>query len=99
MLSPFQHRPTRQMIIGVCVAAALAACDPVEQQTGLSKPTQTGGIAGAALGGVVAAMALANPPVLVASVVIGGVAGGALGNFIHKEDEKQGGGKGGGDAS
>ena len=92
MLSPNLNKTARMIVFGLTVAGLLAGCDPVQQQTGLNKTAQTGGVAGAALGGVVAAMALANPPVLVASVVIGSVAGGALGNFIHKEDEKQKGG-------
>jgi surface antigen len=70
-------------------ALPLAGCQTVEQETGLNRNTQAGALGGAAFGGIVAALAGANPAWIAASVIMGGVAGGALGNYLGKEDTEK----------
>jgi hypothetical protein len=60
----------------------MAGCQTIEKETGLSRDTQFGALGGAAFGGIVAALANANPAWIAASVIMGGVAGGALGNYL-----------------
>ncbi|HUC62042.1 MAG TPA: hypothetical protein VMF53_08795 [Alphaproteobacteria bacterium] len=67
----------------------LAGCDYVEQQTGMSKSTQTGALGGAAFGGIVAALADANPAWIAASIILGGVTGGAIGDYLGKQDAEK----------
>jgi surface antigen len=67
----------------------LAGCDYIEQQTGLNKDTQTGALSGAAFGGIVAALADANPAWIAASIIMGGVTGGAIGNYLGKDDAQK----------
>jgi len=75
------------MLALVSVAAIpLAGCEQIESQTGMNRPTQEGVLGGAALGGIIAALANANPAWIAASVVLGGVAGGEIGHALGKKD-------------
>lgn len=67
----------------------LVGCETIEKETGLSKSTQAGAAGGAAFGGIIAALAGANPAWIAASVILGGVAGGAIGNYLGKEDAEK----------
>lgn len=73
-------------LIGAMPFVAVTGCDTIEQRTGLSKQTQMGAGAGAAAGGIIAAIANANPAWIAASTILGGVAGGAIGEYLHRED-------------
>jgi surface antigen len=70
-------------------ALPLAGCESIEKETGLGKETQTGALAGAAFGGIIAALADANPAWIAASTILGGVAGGAIGNYLGKQDAEK----------
>lgn len=70
-------------------ALPLAGCQTVEQETGLNRDTQTGALGGMAFGGIVAALAGANPAWIAGSIIMGGVAGGALGNYLGKDDAQK----------
>ncbi len=87
-------RPIRRTSVIAVVAASLAllpiaGCDTIERETGMNKSTQTGAAGGAAFGGIIAALAGANPAWIAASVILGGVAGGAIGNHMGKEDAER----------
>jgi surface antigen len=77
------------VLIAGLAALPLAGCETIEKETGLGKSTQTGALGGAAFGGIVAALAGANPAWIAASVIMGGVAGGALGNYLGKENAEK----------
>ena len=70
-------------------ALPLAGCETIERETGFNRDTQMGAAGGAAFGGIIAALAGANPAWIAASVIMGGVAGGALGNYLGKEDAER----------
>lgn len=72
-------------LIGM-IGFSFAGCATIEKETGLSKETQGGAAAGAAFGGIIAALAGANPAWIAASVILGGVTGGVIGNQLGKED-------------
>ncbi len=67
----------------------LAGCESIQRETGINIPTQQGAVAGATFGGIVAAIAGANPAWIAASVVLGGVTGGAIGNSLGKKDAER----------
>jgi surface antigen len=67
----------------------LSACESVQRETGFSKETQTGALGGAAFGGIVAALADANPAWIAASTILGGVTGGFIGNYLGRHDAEQ----------
>lgn len=71
------------------VALPLAGCETIEKETGFNRNTQMGAAGGAAFGGIIAALAGANPAWIAASVIMGGVAGGALGNYLGKDDAQK----------
>ncbi len=71
--------------LGICVSG----CETIQRETGFNRSTQTGAVAGAAFGGIVAALANANPAWIAASVILGGVAGGAIGNHMGREDAER----------
>ena len=76
------------------LAAALAllampGCAAIERETGLGRSTQMGVAGGAAFGGIVAALANANPAWIAASVVLGGTAGGVIGNALGRDDAER----------
>ena len=68
---------------------ALTGCETIQRETGMSKSTQTGAVGGAAFGGIIAALAGANPAWIAASTILGGVTGGAIGNYLGKEDAQK----------
>lgn len=68
---------------------ALAGCANIERETGLSTQTQTGAAAGAAAGGILAALADANPGWIVASALLGGASGGAIAHYLGEHDTKK----------
>jgi surface antigen len=87
-----KNYPTKSIAVLLLVGAGLlpiGGCETIRRETGLSRSTQTGAAAGAAFGGIVAALADANPAWIAASVILGGVAGGAVGNELGKEDAKR----------
>jgi len=76
-------------LVALMTASSLAGCASIERETGINLPTQQGALAGGTFGGVVAAIAGANPAWIAASVVLGGVAGGAIGNELGKKDAQR----------
>jgi len=68
------------------VVLPLGGCETIQRETGLNRSTQTGALGGATFGGIVAALAGANPAWIAASVVLGGVTGGAIGNYLGRDD-------------
>jgi surface antigen len=84
--------PTKSIAVFLLACASLlpiTGCETIERETGLNRSTQTGAAAGAAFGGIVAALADANPAWIAASVILGGVAGGAIGNKLGKDDAQR----------
>lgn len=77
------------VLIGALAALPLGGCETIEKETGFNRDTQLGAAGGAAFGGIVAALASANPAWIAASVIMGGVAGGALGNYLGKDDSQK----------
>jgi surface antigen len=91
MIMHIRHlRTSASLILAVSVAAIpLYGCESIERETGLSKETQTGAAGGAAFGGIIAALAGANPAWIAASILLGGVTGGVIGNALGKEDAQK----------
>ncbi len=87
------HRRMAKTAVTVAMIAtlgvSLCACETIERETGFNRSTQMGAAGGAAFGGIVAALANANPAWIAASVILGGVAGGAIGNAMGKEDAER----------
>ncbi|TAL04380.1 MAG: hypothetical protein EPO08_01455 [Rhodospirillaceae bacterium] len=85
------HAPKSLAVLLLVSAAMLpiAGCETIEKETGFNRSTQMGAAGGAAFGGIVAALADANPAWIAASVILGGVAGGAIGNSLGKEDAQK----------
>src|SRR5215831_18185409 len=84
--------PTKSIAVFLLASASLlpiTGCETIERETGLNRSTQTGAAAGAAFGGIVAALADANPAWIAASVILGGVAGGAIGNKLGKDNAEK----------
>jgi len=80
--------------VAVLIAASMAllpiaGCQTIEREFGFNRNTQMGAAGGAAFGGIVAALANANPAWIAASVILGGVAGGAIGNSLGKQDAER----------
>ena len=86
-------RTTRIAAVGVLLtgvaAFQLAGCETIEKETGMSKSTQTGALGGAAFGGIIAALAGANPAWIAASTILGGVTGGVIGDYLGKQDAQK----------
>ena len=76
------------LLAGVAVFS-LAGCETIEKETGMSKSTQTGALGGAAFGGIIAALAGANPAWIAASTILGGVTGGVIGDYLGKDDAEK----------
>ncbi len=89
MLSCKSSKTIVTLLLATSFLLPITGCKTIERETGLNLPTQQGAVAGAAFGGIVAALANANPAWIAASVVLGGVAGGAIGNKLGKEDAKK----------
>jgi surface antigen len=80
-------RAATALLLSTCIVSlSLTGCESIEKETGLNKDTQTGAASGAAFGGIVAALADANPALIAASIILGGVTGGAIGNYLGKDD-------------
>ncbi len=77
------------LVVALAGATTLAGCQSIERETGLSSQTQTGAAGGAAVGGIIAALADANPAWIAASVILGGVTGGAVGHYLGEDDAKK----------
>ena len=77
------------VLLAGAAGLALSGCETIERETGLSKSTQAGAAGGAAFGGIIAALAGANPAWIAASVILGGVTGGVIGNSLGKEDAQK----------
>lgn len=88
MTRPVQKSLACLMLLGM-TAIPLAGCESIEKETGYNKDTQTGVAGGAAFGGIVAALADANPALIAASIILGGVAGGAIGDHLGKSDTEK----------
>jgi surface antigen len=69
--------------------APLAGCETIERETGFNRNTQMGAAGGAAFGGIIAAIAGANPAWIAASTILGGVTGGVIGNHLGKDDAEK----------
>ena len=93
MQHSIQKRGKARTIIAFGMVAALGVslcgCETIERETGFNRSTQMGAAGGAAFGGIVAALANANPAWIAASVILGGVAGGAIGNSLGREDAER----------
>ncbi len=90
----FFSQSCRRTSVTALMAASIAllpvaGCDTIERHTGFNRSTQTGAAGGVAFGGIVAALANANPAWIAASVILGGVAGGAIGNHLGKQDTER----------
>lgn len=77
------------LVVALAGATTLAGCQSIERETGLNTQTQTGAAGGAAFGGIIAALADANPAWIAASVILGGIAGGSIGHYLGEHDAKQ----------
>lgn len=86
MMNVYGRQSLAFIMLAGAVTIPLAGCEMIQSQTGLNRSTQEGAAGGAAFGGIVAALAGANPAWIAASVVLGGVTGGAIGNSLGKED-------------
>ncbi|MCP4316530.1 MAG: hypothetical protein GY789_11075 [Hyphomicrobiales bacterium] len=71
------------------MAAPIASCAWIEEQTGLGQKTQIGAAGGAAAGGLLAAAVGASPVGLAAGVILGGLAGGAVGSYLDNKDKEE----------
>jgi surface antigen len=77
---------TAVIAVAALASTGLAACETVERETGFSQETQMGAGAGAATGGILAALLDASPAWIAAGVIVGGVAGGFLGDYLSEDD-------------
>ena len=77
------------VLLAGAAGLALSGCETIERETGMSKSTQTGAVGGAAFGGIIAALAGANPAWIAASTILGGVTGGVIGNYLGQEDAQK----------
>ena len=89
MLNGKARRMSAFVLLAGAVAMPLAGCETVQKETGLGKDTQIGALGGAAFGGIIAALANANPAWIAASIILGGVAGGLLGNELGKDSAEK----------
>jgi surface antigen len=84
----------RRGAVAILVAASMAllpvaGCETIERETGFGRNTQIGAAGGAAFGGIVAAIAGANPAWIAASTILGGVTGGVIGNRLGRDDAER----------
>jgi surface antigen len=89
MLTKSARTSVALVLLAGVAAAPLAGCETIEKETGMGKSTQTGALGGAAFGGIVAAIAGANPAWIAASTILGGVTGGVIGNYLGKDDAEK----------
>lgn len=82
--------PARPLAMRVLAAAVLAVfltgagCATIQD----NPKTAIGGFGGAAVGGLIAGAAGANPAAIAASVIGGALIGGLVGNFLDERDKK-----------
>jgi len=89
---PAKPRALRTAVVFAMVASfavPLCACETIDKETGMNRDTQVGAAGGAAFGGIIAALAGANPAWIAASVILGGVTGGVIGNHLGKDDAER----------
>ena len=86
MLPVYARSAITLMLLTGVATAPLAGCTSIEKETGIGTSAQTGALGGGAFGGIVAALAGANPAWIAASIILGGVAGGVIGDHLGKED-------------
>lgn len=89
MLTKNAQRSIAIILLAGAVSIPLAGCDTIQRETGLNRSTQAGAAGGAAFGGIVAALANANPAWIAASVILGGVTGGFIGDHLGKGDAQK----------
>jgi surface antigen len=80
--------------VAVLLAASIgllpiAGCETIQRETGIGRNAQIGAAGGAAFGGIIAAIAGANPAWIAASVVLGGVTGGVIGDRMGRDDAEK----------
>jgi surface antigen len=85
---PLRATAALALVFGLA-AAPLAGCESIERETGLGTEAQGGALSGAAIGGVVSALAGANPLWIAASTVLGGAAGGAIGDYLGRRNAEE----------
>lgn len=81
--------PKTLILAAGLLVAPLTGCATIERETGLNRSTQFGVGGGAAFGGIVAALADANPAWIAASIILGGVTGGFIGDALGREDTER----------
>ena len=84
-----RRKATAIVVAAALGATALTGCETVERETGIGKGAQTGALGGAAVGGVISAIAGANPAWIAGSTILGAVAGGLLGDYLSQQDREQ----------
>lgn len=89
MLTTNTRRSIAVILLASAVTLPLAGCETIQRETGFNRNTQLGAAGGAAFGGIIAALADANPAWIAASVILGGVAGGAIGDRLGKQDAEK----------
>ena len=89
MLTTNTRRSIAFILLASAVSLPLAGCDTIERETGFNRNTQLGAAGGAAFGGIIAALADANPAWIAASVILGGVTGGVIGDQLGKQDAEK----------
>ena len=60
MVNAYGHGSLAVLLLSAALIS-LTGCEMIESQTGLNRPTQEGAVGGAAFGGIIAALANANP--------------------------------------
>jgi len=86
--SPARSTIAAALCLGLA-AAPLLGCETIRKETGIGVPTQQGALGGAAAGGIIAALADANPAWIAASIILGGVTGGAIGKYLGHDDAEK----------
>lgn len=88
-----RHRQLLRQAVVVFALLAVAGCESVHQDTGISKRTQWGALGGAAAGAVVSGTVIgatgASPAWLAAGVLGGALLGGAAAHLTEEEKEAQ----------
>jgi surface antigen len=89
MLTKNATRSMAAVLLAGAISIPLAGCDTIQRETGFNRNTQLGAAGGAAFGGIIAALANANPAWIAASVILGGVTGGVIGDHLGKDDAEK----------
>jgi surface antigen len=89
-ISRKRHKAATILIVAASLSLMpLAGCETIQRETGFNRDTQLGAAGGAAFGGIIAAIAGANPAWIAASTILGGVTGGMIGNHLGKQDAEK----------